>query len=84
MGLVLAGDEGGEDADVAGEALVGGVEQEGGDLRGLLLAVAVDAAVALLDADEAPRDVVVDEVVALLVEVHALGGDIARDEHADG
>ena len=37
-----------------------GVEQQRRDLRAVLLAVAVDAAVALLDADQAPRDVEVD------------------------
>ena len=48
------------------------------------LAVAVDATVALLDADERPGDVEVDEVVALEVQVDTLGGDIAGDEDADG
>ena len=58
-------------------------EEQRGDLRCVLLAVAVDAAVALLDADERPRDVEVDEVVALAVQVDALGGDVAGDEDAD-
>ena len=49
----------------------------------MALTVAVDAAVSLLDADEAPRDVEVDELVALGVEVHTLGRDVAGDEHAD-
>ena len=47
--------------------------------RTVPLAVAVDAAVALLDADQAPRDVVVDQLVALQVQVDALGGDVAGD-----
>src|SRR5690606_29219276 len=62
----------------------GGFEDQGGDDRGLALAVAVDAAVALFDADQRPRDVVVDQVVALGVQVHALGGDVAGDQDADG
>ncbi len=47
------------------ENVVGRLEEQGRDLRRVLLAVAVDAAVALLDADERPRDVEVDELVAL-------------------
>ena len=53
------------------------------DPRRVLLAVAVDAAVALLDADQAPRDVEVDQLVALRVQVDAFGGDVAGDQHAD-
>ena len=55
-------------------ASVVGAEQQGGDLRRVPLPVAVDAAVALLDPDQAPRDVEVDQLVALGVQVHALGG----------
>ena len=64
-------------------ASVGRVEEQRGDLRRVLLPVAVDAAVALLDADQAPRDVVVDQVVALRVQVDALGGDVAGDQDPD-
>src|SRR5262249_53088897 len=46
-------------------------------------AIPVDPAVALLDPDQAPRDVVVDQLVALLMEVHTFRGDIAGDQHAD-
>src|SRR5205823_631831 len=42
-----------------------------------------DATVALLDADEAPRDVDMHQVVALLVQVDALAGDITGDQHPD-
>ena len=49
----------------------------------VLLAVTVDASVSLFDADEAPWDVEVHEIVALCVQVHALGGDVSRDEHVD-
>ena len=62
---------------------VGRFEDQRRDQRRVLLPVAVDAAVALLDADEAPRDVVVDQLVALRVQVDALGGDVAGDQHAD-
>ena len=65
-------------------ASVVGVEQQGRDLRRVPLPVPVDAAVALLDPDQGPRDVVVDELVALRVQVHALAGQVAGDEHADG
>ena len=57
-----------------------GGEDQRAELRLVLLPVAVDAAVALLDADQAPRDVVVDQVVALLVQVDALGGDVAGEQ----
>ena len=73
-----------DDADVAAEAVVGGRQGEGDDPRRVLLAVAVDAPVALLDADQAPRDVDVDEVVAALVQVDALAGDVAGDQDAHG
>ncbi len=53
-----------------------GFQNEGGDLRRVALAVPVDAAGALLDPDRGPRDVEVDELVALQVGIHALGGHI--------
>ena len=84
MRLVLPLDQSGQDADVAGEPLAStGSSSRVVISRAVLLAVAVDAAVALLDADQAPRDVVVDQVVALRVQVDALGGDVAGDEHPD-
>ena len=52
VGLVLLLQQTGEDVQVAREIARRGVEQQGGDLRRGLLAVAVDAAVALLDADQ--------------------------------
>ena len=82
--LVLLLDEAAEHPQVTGERLGLGVEQQRRDLRRVPLAVSVDAAVALLDPDQGPRDVVVDELVALLVQVHALAGQVAGDEHADG
>src|SRR5690625_153671 len=80
---MLAVDEAGEHAEIAGEALGVRFEQERRDLWALALAIAVDAAIALLDANQRPRNVEVNEVVALRVQVHALGGDIARDEDAN-
>ena len=82
--LVLLLDEAAKHPQVAGERLGLGVEQQRRDLRRVPLAVPVNAAVALLDPDQGPRDVVVDELVALLVEVHALAGQVAGDQHADG
>ena len=63
---------------------VSGFQQQRGDLRRVPLAVAVDAAVALLDPDQAPRDVEVDQLMALRVQVDAFGGEIAGDEDPDG
>lgn len=48
------------------------------------LAVAVDTAVALLDADQGPGDVVVDELVALAVEVDTLRCHVSREQDAHG
>ena len=76
-------DQPGQHPQVAGEPLAGRVEQQRGDPRRVLLPVPVDAAVALLDPDQAPRDVVVDQLVALGVQVDALGGDVAGDQHPD-
>ena len=81
--FLLALEEAAQDAEVAGELLGRRVEEQGGDLGRVLLAVAVDAAVALLDADQAPRNVEVDQFVALGVQVDAFGRDVARDQHAD-
>ena len=80
--LVLAVHESGEDVDLGGQRFI--VEEERGDLRRGRLAVAVDATVALLDADERPGDVVVDEVVTLGVEIDAFRGDVAGDEDSNG
>ena len=49
-------------------------------MRGVLLAVAVDAAVALLEDHERPGDVEVDHPVAEEVEVDALRGHVGGDE----
>ena len=70
----------GDGAVVLGAVGLGGEDQRA-ELRLVLLAVAVDPAVALLDPDQAPRHVVVDQVVALAVQVDALGGHVAGEQH---
>ena len=56
------------------------VEGDHADRR-LGLAVAVDAALALLVAGRVPGEVVVDDGVEVLLEVDALGQAVGRDEH---
>ncbi|EGG27494.1 hypothetical protein PA08_0761 [Cutibacterium modestum P08] len=84
MRLLLALKQTGQYPKIATEGWARRLQQQGGDLRGVTLAVSVDAAIALLNADEAPGDVEVDEFVALLVQVDALAGDVTGDQHADG
>jgi hypothetical protein len=48
------------------------------------LAVAVDAAVALLQAVGVPGDLVVDEAVAVALEVDAFAGGVGGEQDADG
>ena len=59
-------------------------EDQRAELRLVGLAVAVDTAVALLDADQRPRHVVVDQLVALAVQVDALGGHVTGEQDAYG
>ncbi len=65
MGLLLALEQGASALEVAREPLVVRLEQQRRDAWRLLLPVPVDAAVALLDPDQAPRDVEVHQLVAL-------------------
>jgi hypothetical protein len=53
-------------------------------VRGLALAEAIDAPVALGKADDRPGHVVVKEVVALVMEVHAFGGGVRAEQEAQG
>ena len=69
----------GDGGVVLGAVGLGGEDQRG-ELGLVFLPVAVDPAVALLDADQRPRQVVVDEVVARAVHVHALGGHVSGEE----
>ncbi len=48
----------------------------------MLLSEAVDAAVALFEGDDRPGDVVVDQVVAVVVQVDALRAGIGSEEQA--
>ena len=80
---MLALNQPGEDLDVTAEPLGRRGEQQGRDLRAVTLPVAVDPPVALLDADQAPRDVVVHQVVTMGVQVHPLRGDVPGDQHPD-
>ena len=54
------------------------------DVRRVLLAVAVDAAVALFQGDQRPGDVEVDEVVAEEVQVHAFAGHVGGQQDSHG
>ncbi len=65
-------------------SFVGGGGGEISDDRLLRLAVAINAAVALLEGHERPRDIEVDQLVGKEMEVDAFGGDIGRDQKADG
>ena len=65
---------------IAAEALADGMPNG----RRLFLPVAIDAAVALLHHVRIPRNLDVDEVVAVVLEVDALGGGIGREQDADG
>ena len=69
----------GDGGVVLGAVGLGGEDQRG-ELGLVFLPVAVDPAVALLDPDQRPRQVVVDEVVALAVHVHPLGGHVAGEQ----
>ncbi len=55
-------------------------EDERTELWWIDLAVPVDAAIALLNPDQAPRDVVVDKVMAFPVQVHAFGRDVGGQQ----
>ena len=54
------------------------------DDGGVRLSVAVDTAVALVQRDDAPGQVVVDHAVAEVVQVNALGSGVAGQEEAYG
>jgi hypothetical protein len=46
----------------------------------VLLTETIDTPVALLDPDQAPRQIVVDQMVAFPVQVHALGGHVPGEQ----
>ena len=83
VGLVLLLDQALQHPQIAAELIVGGDREEVVDLRLAGLAVAVDPAVALLQGDQRPGDVEVDQAVAVVVEVDPLGGRVRGEEHPD-
>src|SRR5699024_1018026 len=83
VGGVLALHKTGENVDVVRQVGVRRIEEQGRDTGIMPLTVTVDTPIALLNADQRPRDIEVDEVVTLRVQVHALGGDVAGDKNAD-
>ena len=71
-----------EDARVAPDGLVRALGHQIDDARRPLLPVAVHAAVALLEDHQRPRQVEVDEPVALVVQVDALRRHVRADQQA--
>ena len=69
-----------EDARVAADRLVRALGHQVDDVRRPPLPVAVDPAVPLLEDHQRPRHVEVDEPVALIVKVDALGRDVGADQ----
>ena len=83
MRLVLTIDQLAQHVQFADVAALLCIQQESCDLWRFRLAVAVDAAVALLNTDQRPRNVVVHQVVAQSVEVYALRRHVACDQDAE-
>ena len=54
---------------------------ESGETSVSALTEAVDAAIALGEADERPGHVVVDEIVALVVKIDAFRGGVRTEQH---
>ncbi len=59
---------------------IAGDRQQIDDLRRLLLAETVDATVALLQRDQRPGQIEVDQVVALAVQVHTLRRHVTSEQ----
>ncbi len=68
------------DVPVVERTLNAGSEDHRAELRRVLLSIAVNAAVALFDPNQAPRQVPMDQVVALAVQVHALGRPVTGQQ----
>src|SRR4051794_25518443 len=83
MRLVLALHQSRQHVQVSAEVSRTRVQEERRDPGTVPLPVAIDPTVALFDPDQAPRDVVMHELVALHMEVDAFRSDIAGDEHPD-
>ena len=82
-GRVVALDEPFEDAQVALDLLLLRMSDEVPDVRLALLSVPVDAPVALLELQQRPGDVEVDQLVREVVEVEPLGREVRGQEDAD-
>ena len=82
-GRVVALDEPFEDAKVALDLLLLRMSDEVPDVRLALLSVPVDAPVALLELQQRPGDVEVDQLVREVVEVQPLGREVRGQEDAD-
>lgn len=80
MHLVLTGHDLLGDGRVVQRPVDGRGQQHGPELGFMDLSVAVDTPVALLDPDQTPRQVPVQEVVTLPVQVHALRGAVTGQQ----
>ena len=72
-----------DDVQVGFQTGHGGVGYQVVDSGNMLLAVAVDAAVTLLQRDERPGNVVVKHSMAVVVQVHALRAGIGAEQQPD-
>ena len=72
MGGIFFGDELAQDSNIAGDLGILRAVDEIADLRRELLTVSVDPTVSLLQCNERPRKVEVDEMVTLFMKVDAL------------
>ena len=82
MGLLVLVGQHFEDARVAPDGLVRALGHQVDDARRPLLPVAVHPAVALLEDHQRPRQVEVDEPVALVVQVDPLRRHVGADQQA--
>src|SRR5699024_10389620 len=83
VGGVLALHKTGENVDVVRQVGVRRIEEQGRDTGIMPLTVTIDTSIALLNADQRPRNIKVDEVVTLRMQVHTLGGNVAGHKNAD-
>ena len=80
VGLMLTFEQPGEDPDVAGAVRMIGLEHERPDVGAVGLAVTVDATVSLLDGDERPRKIEMNQMVTFAVKVHTLRCHVAGEQ----
>ena len=84
MGVILLVDEASHKVEVPAHLGVGRLQGQGADRRPVALPITIDASVALLDPNEAPRQIEVHELVTLAMQVHTLRRDVAGEEDAYG